>query len=144
MTKIERLKWLAAFLERRIAEKTEELTASQNFNNALEFSLVANEICDDDRLPAYLKDIPNRQERWRVVLQHFKDLEEREPEKFRYLMKLPILKMIHERAYDAIRERRGMLMVKAKKLGPKMESASLARELKISVATLYRPPYGAT
>jgi hypothetical protein len=143
--------WAKMILEVEYEKQMNELTASQEFNDALEFSTVGKGICDDDRLPKALKDIP-RQERSRVVLKHFKDLEKRDPEKFRHLIgerdpetgvirPTPMLELISERVYDAIRERHGMLMVKAEKLRlnkRKVTRASLARELGISVATLYR------
>jgi hypothetical protein len=111
-------------------EEMEELTASQEFNDALEFSLVAKEISHDDmRDPMGLKH--------------------RDPEKFSSLIgerdpktgrirPTPMRELIHERAYD---ERNGILKVKAEKLRLNMREptpASLAAELKISVATLYR------
>ena len=137
MTMIEVLKWTRALLNWQIEKEMEELTASQEFNDALEYSTVAEGICDDDMLPRGLKDIP-REVRSRVVYQHFKDLEERERKKFRYLIKTPMLDLINEHAYDATGQPHGMLMVKAKKLGPDMTSEALARELKISPSTLYR------
>jgi excisionase family DNA binding protein len=114
------LQWAKMVLDLEIEKEMEERTASQEFNDALEFSTVAKGICDDDRLPGGLKDVP-RQERSRVVYQHFKELEEREQEegeldKFRYLMKTPMLDMISEDAYHATDHPHGMLMVKAEKL----------------------------
>jgi hypothetical protein len=147
---IQRLEWAKMILDREMATEMEELTASKEFNDALEFSIVAKGICSDDQWPKCLKAVP-RHERSRVVRQHFEDLEEREPEKFRYLIgerdpntgnirSTPILDMIHPRAYEAIRRPNGVLLVKAAKLRlnqREVTSASLARELKISVSTLY-------
>jgi hypothetical protein len=95
-------------------------------------------------LPRGLKNIP-RKERSRVVYQHFKELEEREPDKFRYLIKTPMLNGIHHRAYEAVETPELLLKVKAEKIRlnrpavtPAEMRASLAHELKISVPTLYR------
>ncbi len=129
------LEWARTIIDRQTADEMEQLTASQEFNDALEYSHVAHGISQDDR-----REITHRdpKERWRLTMQ-LKDLY---PEKFRYLLQTPMHELISEHAYDNVRKPLGMLMVKAKNLGPNMTSASLARELKISVATLYRPPYG--
>src|SRR6266516_4303123 len=50
------LTWIKDWLAYQIQIEMEELTATQEFNNALEFSTVAKEISDDDKLPRYLKD----------------------------------------------------------------------------------------
>jgi hypothetical protein len=148
---IERIKWAKMILDREIAAAMEELTASKEFNDALEFSTVEKGICDDDEWPKGLKAIP-RHERSRAVRQHFNDLEERDPEKFRYLMgerdpktgnirPTPILNMVHPLAYEAISRPNGPLSIKEAKLRLNQCDVTpelLARELKISVATLYR------
>ena len=147
----ERLKWAEMVLDREAADGMEELTASKDFNEAVDFSFVAKGICDDDKFPPGLKDIAT-QERSRAIRQHFKDLEERDPDKFRSLIgerdpktgnirPTPILDMIHSRAYEAVKERHGMLIVAAEKLRLNMRQVTpklLAYELGISVATLYR------
>ena len=47
---IERLEWAKMALDGELADETEKLTASKEFNDALEFSMVAREISDDDTL----------------------------------------------------------------------------------------------
>jgi hypothetical protein len=141
LTMRKRLEWIKAILEWQIADEMEALINSQGFNDALEFSTVLKGICDDDGLPRGLKDIP-RQERSRVVRQHFKDLEVRDPEKFRFLIETPLLKMIDLRAYEAMAAPNGRLMTKATKLRlnnvQKVTPENLARELGVSPASLYR------
>ena len=73
--------------------------------------------------------------------ERIRSLKERDPEKYKYLYRTPILKMIHTHAYEATAALNGMLMTKAAKLRLNMRDvtpANLARELEISVATLYR------
>jgi hypothetical protein len=124
------LRWRLATLEWRLVAKMEELTASPEFDHAVEYSIVAKEISHDDmRDPMDLKD--RDPEKFRALIG------DRDPET-KHVRPTPMREFISERAYDAIRKRDGMLMVKAKNLGLNMTSASLARELKISVATLYR------
>jgi AraC-like DNA-binding protein len=124
----------------QFAEEMEKLIDNKEFNNAFEFSLVVNEISEDDKLPKGWEDIPE-QERLRVGPQHFRELEERNPEKFDYMKRSPILEMIHPRAYEAVKTSERILKVKAEKLRLNMREATpenLARELGISVTTLYR------
>jgi hypothetical protein len=134
------LEWASMLLGSGYEDGMERLTASKQFNDALEFSSVAKGICNNDELPNWLKDIPAK-ERSRVVRQHFKDLKKRDPKKFRYLLETPIRDMIHPRAYEAVETPERILKVKAEKLRlnmPSVTRAALAHELKISRATLYR------
>jgi hypothetical protein len=124
----------------QFAEQMEKLIDREDFNAALEFSLVAAGISDDDKLPTGWENIP-MQERGRVIRQHFEDLKDRGPKKYRLLIERHISKMIHRRAYEATATPHGMLEVHAAKLRLNLEDVTptaLARELKISVQTLYR------
>jgi hypothetical protein len=97
-----------------------------------------------------LKDIP-RPQRLSAIRQHFTALEFRDPEKFRHLLgerdsngnikPTSIFEITHSSAYEAIKQPHAMLMVAAAKLTLNLRLVtpmSLARELKVSVATLYR------
>src|SRR5262249_49847671 len=109
-------------------------------NNALAFSIAAQGIFEDDRWPSGLKDIPNKERRG-IIYQHIKALKERDPEKYNYLFQTDMLDMIHPRAYKAIATPHGMLEVHAARLRLNLQDVTptaLARELKISVSTLYR------
>ncbi len=122
---IQTLRWGGMLLDRQIEEEMNDLTALDEFNDALEFSMVANEVCRDD-----MRDFAS-----------LKSLKEREPEKFRWLIKTPILNQIHPLAWEAIATGERRLQVKAAKLRLiriKVSPATLAGELGISVATLYR------
>ena len=122
--------------------QAEKFTNSPEFNHALEFSMVAHEISDDDTLTGVRhspEDSP--QTRRQRCYERIRSLKERDPEKYKYLYRTPILKMIHTHAYEATAAPSGMLMIKAAKLRLNMRDvtpANLALELKISVATLYR------
>jgi hypothetical protein len=134
----EALEWARMILDQQIADGMDELTASQEFNDALEFSSAAKEICNDD-MSAFTH--PDRKERWRLITQLKDKDREDDTKKFRYLIETPMLELISKNAYDAISDRHGKLMVKATKLRlnkQKVEPASLARELGISVATFCR------
>ena len=122
----------------------EKLIDSKDFNAALEFSLGAAGISDDDKLPEDWKKIP-LEERGRALRQHFEDLKDRDPKKYDLLTERDMEKMMHPRAYKAVKKIREeparILEVKAQKLRLNMRDvtpANLARELKILVATLYR------
>ena len=143
----ERLEWLKAFLESHYAEEMEALAATPEFNNALEFSVLARGICDDDTVAGVRhspQDSPKmRRER---CYERIRNLKERDLEKYNFLYRTPILKMIHPRAFEAVETPERILRVKAAKLRLNMglvTPTSLAGELKISVATLYRR-YGRT
>ena len=65
--------------------------------------------------------------------ERIRSLKERDPEKYKYLYRTPILKMIHAHAYEATATPNGMLMTKAAKLRlnmPDVTPANPARELK--------------
>jgi hypothetical protein len=47
--------------------------------------------------------------------ERIRSLKERDPEKYKYLYRTPILKMIHTHAYEATAAPNGMLMTKAAK-----------------------------
>ena len=118
----------------------EKLVESKDFNDALEFSLVATGISDDDKLPMGWENIP-LQERGPAIRQYFEDLKERDPKKYHLLREPDMPKMMHPRAYEVIATRNGMLMIKAEKLRLNMREVTpenLAHELRISTATLYR------
>lgn len=118
-----------SILQWRIEEEMDLLTASKAFNDALEFSTVAQEIFDDD-MPKNMRDYKS-----------WMRLNERDPKRFKFLIETPILDMIHPRAYEATAKKNGMLMVKAAKLrlnGCEVTPHALSRELKLSVTTLYR------
>lgn len=126
---IRQLEIAKMLLEKHIAEEMEELTAMPVFNDALEFSNVAKGLADGE-LPAN----PRNFAEW-------KEFEERAPEKFEYYIKTPLLDQIHPRAYEALARPGGKLILKSQKLrlnGCNVTPAALARELCISVATLYR------
>jgi hypothetical protein len=136
------LEWAKMVLEQEMEKEWNELTASKEFNDAVEFSLVANEISDDDTVAGVRhspQDSPKmRRER---CYERIRSLKERDLEKYNFLYKTPILKMIHPRAYEAVETPERILRVKAAKLRLNMRPvtpASLAGELKISVATLYQ------
>jgi hypothetical protein len=139
---ISALEWAKMVLEQEMEKELEALTASKEFNDAVEFSLVANEISDDDTVAGVRhspQDSPKmRRER---CYERIRSLKERDLEKYNFLYRTPILKMIHPRAYEAVETPERILRVKAEKLRLNMRRvtpASLADELKISVATLYR------
>jgi hypothetical protein len=124
----------------QFAEAMERLIDGKQFTNALEFSLVAEGISDDDKLPMGWENI-SIQERGRVIRQHFEDLKDRDPKKYDLLTQRDMLKMMKPRAYEATATRVGMLMIKAAKLRLNMREVTpenLANELRISQATLYR------
>lgn len=132
-TEHERLEWRFSDLQRRFATQCEKLATSPEFNNALEFSMTAVGISDDD-----WRDIshPDPVERRRRIMA----LKDREPEKWAFIFERPFFQ-VHPLAQKAIREKTGMLLVKAEKLRLNQRPvtpSSLAHELKISVATLYR------
>jgi hypothetical protein len=124
----------------QFAEEMEKLIDSKDFNDALEFSLVAAGISDDDKLPTGWENIP-MQERGRVIRQHFEDLKDRDLKKYHLLTERDMPKIMHPRAYEATATRDGMLMIKAEKLRLNMREVTrenLADELRISPATLRR------
>jgi hypothetical protein len=142
---MERLKWAKIILDREFAEAMAKLVANKKFDDALEFSITAKGISQDDRWPRELRDIPINERRG-MLYQHFKELKERDPEKYSYLFRTNILDMIHPRAYEATAAPHGMLEVHAMRLRLNLHDVTptaLARELKISVPTLYRR-YGQT
>jgi excisionase family DNA binding protein len=118
---ISRLEWARMVITQHYAKEMDELTATPEFNQALEFSMVAKGIAEYDR-PANPRDY-----------KAWKEFEERDPETFQYLMKTSELEMIHPRAYEALKRPNGRLMVKSQKLrlnGRKVTPAALAGELK--------------
>jgi hypothetical protein len=73
--------------------------------------------------------------------QHFADLKDRDPEKYRFLTERDMRKMIHPRAYEATATPHGMLEVHRARLRLNQQDVTrtaLARELKISPSTLDR------
>jgi hypothetical protein len=127
----------------QFAEETEKLFDRKDFNDALEFSLVAAGISDADKLPMGWKNIPMHpmQERRCAIWQDFKFLKKDYPKKYDLLTERDMPKMMHPRFYEATATRDGMLMTKAVKLRLNLSDVtpeSLASELRISVATLYR------
>jgi len=124
----------------QFAEEMEKLINSKDFNDALEFSLVVKGISEDDKLPVGWEKVPI-QERGRVLRQHFEDLKDRDPEKYHLLTRRHLRQMIHARAYEAATTPHVMLNVHATRLRLNLHDVTptaLARELKISVPTLYR------
>jgi hypothetical protein len=124
----------------QFAEEMEKLVESKDFNDALEFSLVATGISDDDKLPMGWENIP-LQERGPAIRQHFEDLKERDLKKYHLLREPDMAKMMLPRAYEVAATRDGMLTIKAEKLRLNMREVTpenLAYELRISPATLYR------
>lgn len=122
------------------AEEMEKLSTSKEFNDALEFSSVAKEISEDDKLPMGWERVPI-QERGRVMRQHFEDLKDRDPEKYRFLTEQDMRKMIHPWAYKATATPRVILEVHRLRLilnRQDVTPSNLARESKISRSTLYR------
>jgi hypothetical protein len=124
----------------QFVSKLEKLIDREDFNAALEFSLVAAEISDDDKLPTGWRNIP-MQERGRAIRQHFEDLKKRDPKKYCLLIERDMSKMMHARAFDATSTPNCMLKIKAVKLTLNMREVTpenLAHELRISPSTLYR------
>jgi hypothetical protein len=118
----------------------EKLVESKDFNDALEFSLVATGISDDDKLPTGWENIP-LQERGPAIRRYFDELKDRDPKKYHLLREPDMPKMMRPRAYEVTATRNGMLMTKAEKLRLNMREVTpenLAHELRISPATLYR------
>jgi len=124
----------------QFAEAMERLIDGKQFTNALEFSLVAKGICDDDKLPRDWENIPIEKRR-DAIRRHFDDLKDCDQEKYDFLTERDMRKMIHPRAYDATATPRGMLEIHAARLRLNQQEVTrtaLARELKISPSTLDR------
>ena len=83
----EPLEWLKAFLESHFAEEMEALAATPEFNSALEFSILARGISDDDTATGVRhspQDSPKmRRER---CYERIRSLKERDPEKYNFLI----------------------------------------------------------
>jgi hypothetical protein len=127
---IEALEWAKMILNRRFVEEMEQLTATKEFNTALEFSEIALGISEADH-PPVTRDYKSWIS-WK---------ERVDPEKHKFLMETPLLEMIRPRAYGAVAAPNGLLMIKAEKLRVNKRAvtqSALARELKISVKTLCR------
>jgi hypothetical protein len=132
-TKRERLEWRFRSLQQRFADQAERLASSPEFNNALEFSKVVAGVTNDDMRDIAQRDLADRRSR-------LMQLKNRDPEKWNFLFTRRFFE-VHPKAYAAIRHRNGELMVKAYKLALNqcaVTAETLARELNISVATLYR------
>jgi hypothetical protein len=122
------------------ADEIEKLIDSKDFNNELEFSLVAGGISEDDKFPMGCERIPS-QKRVSLIRQHFRDLKDRDLKKYDLLTQRDFAKVMHPLAYKAIATHDRILKIKAAKLKLNMRDVTpqnLARELKISLATLYR------
>src|SRR5262249_52644268 len=68
----------------QFAEEMEKLINRKDFNDALEYSVVAKGICEDDKLPMDWEKVPI-EGKGRVLRQHFEDLKDRDPEKYDFL-----------------------------------------------------------
>jgi hypothetical protein len=132
LSRRERWELRLADLQWRLADQGEKLASSPEFNHALEFSKVLTGVTDDD-----MREITQRDpaERWRRIM----ELKERDEEKWRFLFKRPFFE-VHPRAGEAATQPHHMLALKAQKLRLNLRPVtpgSLARELKISVATCF-------
>jgi hypothetical protein len=120
-------------LKRRLAIQAEKLANSPELKQAREFSRVLAGVSDED-----IREIAEEHdpaERRRRIM----ELKQRDPEKWRFLFTRPFFE-VHPRAYEAITQPNHVLRLKAQKLTLNLRRVtreSLARELKISVTTLY-------